>query len=238
MTNLAVINKEGQFVVDSRDVAEMTDIRHDDLLKKIRAYAEILDDSAKLPSQEFFIESTYQNSQNKTQPCYLLTKKGCDMVANKMTGEKGVLFTATYVTKFEEMEKQTQLQQFKIPKTYIEALRLSADLEEERQRLESQLQIQAPKVEAFTRFISAENVQSMNTVAKTLGIGRNKLFAFLRGKKILMYNNVPFQKFLDAGYFEVKETTFLMNGIEMNKPQTFVTPIGQTWLSKLVQKQN
>jgi len=39
-------------------------------------------------------------------PCYLITKKGCDMVANKMTGEKGVLFTATYVTKFDEMEKQ------------------------------------------------------------------------------------------------------------------------------------
>src|SRR5690606_23636378 len=33
-------------------------------------------------------------------------RKGCDMVANKMTGEKGVLFTAAYVTKFEEMERQ------------------------------------------------------------------------------------------------------------------------------------
>ena len=43
---------------------------------------------------------------NKSYPYYLLTKKGCDMVANKMTGTKGVLFTAAYVTKFDEMEKQ------------------------------------------------------------------------------------------------------------------------------------
>jgi hypothetical protein len=45
------------------------------------------------------------DTQNQSRPCYLLTRKGCDLVANKMTGEKGVLFTATYVTRFEEMEK-------------------------------------------------------------------------------------------------------------------------------------
>jgi hypothetical protein len=53
---------------------------------------------------EFFIESKYKDKSGKESLCYLLTKKGCDMVAHKMTGEKGVLFTATYVTKFEEME--------------------------------------------------------------------------------------------------------------------------------------
>ncbi|MFP3468412.1 hypothetical protein SB754_23245, partial [Leifsonia sp. SIMBA_070] len=30
------------------------------------------------------------------------------MVANKLTGEKGVLFTAAYVTKFEEIEQTIQ----------------------------------------------------------------------------------------------------------------------------------
>lgn len=63
-------------------------------------------DSSKLSSQDFFIESAYINSQNKPQPCYLITKTGCDMVANKTTGEKGVLFTATYVTKFNQMEEE------------------------------------------------------------------------------------------------------------------------------------
>lgn len=67
----------------------MIDVRHDDLLKKIRGYVGILDkgfdDSEEFPSRQFFTEGTYINSQNKEQPNYLLTRKGCDMVANKMT---------------------------------------------------------------------------------------------------------------------------------------------------------
>ena len=99
-----------QPTLDSREVAEMVEKQHDQLLRTIRGYIEILDgaDSAKLQSQNFFIPSVYLNSQNKEQPCFLITKKGCDLIANKMTGEKGILFTATYVTKFEEMTKQLQ----------------------------------------------------------------------------------------------------------------------------------
>ena len=58
-----------------------------------------------MQTANFFVPSTYLDAQNQERPCYLITRKGCDMVANKMTGEKGVLFTAAYVTKFEEMEK-------------------------------------------------------------------------------------------------------------------------------------
>ena len=57
-----------------------------------------------LDSANFFIPSTYVDPKGEIRPCYLLTRKGCDMVANKMTGEKGVLFTAAYVDKFYEME--------------------------------------------------------------------------------------------------------------------------------------
>jgi len=102
--NLQVINHENILMVDSREVAEMVDRQHNELMKSIRQYCEYLG-QGNIAQSEFFTESTYTNAQNKEQPCFLLTRKGCDMVANKMTGEKGVLFTATYVTKFEEMEK-------------------------------------------------------------------------------------------------------------------------------------
>lgn len=52
-----------------------------------------------MQSQDFFIESTYTNSQNKEQPCYLLNKEGCELVANKMNGTKGILFTVAYLTR-------------------------------------------------------------------------------------------------------------------------------------------
>lgn len=108
MNNLSIINHNGQFTIDSREVAEMTDVRHSDLLEKISTYAATLDSSenGEFRSRNFFIPSNYMVEGNTKQyPCYLLTRKGCDMVANKMTGEKGVLFTAAYVTKFEEMGK-------------------------------------------------------------------------------------------------------------------------------------
>lgn len=118
MNNLIIkqFNIGGQAVpvVDSREVAEMVEKEHSNLMRDIRGYVSILENS-KLNSQNFFIKDTYKvEGNNKTYDCFLLTRKGCDMVANKMTGEKGVLFTAEYVTRFEEMEKSLKGQPLKL----------------------------------------------------------------------------------------------------------------------------
>lgn len=105
MNKLQLINENGKIYVDSRQVAEMIGKDHAMLMRSIRNYEEILA-TAKLQAPDFFIKSSYLDNQGKLRPCYKLTRKGCDMVANKLTGEKGVLFTAEYVTRFEEMEKQ------------------------------------------------------------------------------------------------------------------------------------
>lgn len=106
MNKLTIIKKDGQLLVDSREVAGMVDKRHSDLLRDIKGYKTVIEQNANLRSDSFFVEDTYKNENNQMYPCYLLTKKGCDMVANKMTGAKGVLFTAEYVTQFEVMEEQ------------------------------------------------------------------------------------------------------------------------------------
>lgn len=103
--NLQVITHNGIEVIDSREVAHMVEKPHSDLMKSIRNYADALN-AGDFSSVDFFIPSTYTDGKGETRPCYLITKKGCDMVANKMTGEKGVLFTAAYVTAFEEMQKR------------------------------------------------------------------------------------------------------------------------------------
>ncbi|BCZ46855.1 hypothetical protein psyc5s11_29220 [Clostridium gelidum] len=88
----------------------MTGKAHDQLMRTIRGYIKVLDDSAILQTPNLFIESTYLDANNLSRPCYLLTKKGCDMVARLIRRlvkkESYLQFTATYVTKFEEMEKQ------------------------------------------------------------------------------------------------------------------------------------
>ena len=119
MNQLKVVSFNSQLVTDSRDVAEMVGKEHKNLMRDIKGYVEILE-SSKLSSQNFFIPHTYKTvGNNKTYDCFLLTRKGCDMVANKMTGEKGVLFTATYVTRFEEMEDQQKVN-FTLPEDPLE----------------------------------------------------------------------------------------------------------------------
>ena len=61
--------------------------------------------NAKLRSDNFFIESSYRSGTGKEYKCYLLTRKGCDMVANKTTGRDGIIFTAVYVEKFHDMNE-------------------------------------------------------------------------------------------------------------------------------------
>lgn len=154
------INTSAIETIDSREVAEMVDMEHKNLLSKIRKYVEILDGS-KLSSPQFFVPSTYVNNQNKEQPCYLLTKKGCEMVANKLTGEKGVIFTAKYVNRFAEME-----QKIKLPKTDREILFLSVKVQEETAQRVDVLEEKVSDLEKSTTIDSSQQY-TLERIAKT-----------------------------------------------------------------------
>lgn len=95
-----------QDVMDSRDVAKMIGKNHHNLVRDIRRYINDMSQNSKLSSDDFFIESSYQAGTGKNYPCYLLTKQGCEFVANKLTGKKGTIFTATYVSLFNEYEAE------------------------------------------------------------------------------------------------------------------------------------
>lgn len=124
--NNQLINVSPVETIDSREVAEMVGIQHKDLLKKVRNYEGILT-SAKLRPLDFFVPSEYKDIKGEIRNCYLLTKKGCEMVANKLTGEKGVIFTAKYVNRFEEMENHIKQQTPALPSNYLEALERLVD---------------------------------------------------------------------------------------------------------------
>ncbi|MGW7932151.1 Rha family transcriptional regulator [Staphylococcus xylosus] len=138
MQNLQVVEQNNEFYLDSRKVAEMIDKNHAHLMRDIRSYTEVIEDNPKLDSRNFFVESTYINSQNKPQPCYLLTKKGCDIVGNKMTGAKGTLFTAMYVDAFHEMDEH--IKQLNVPQTPMEVLELFFAQHKEQKQFNEQMQ--------------------------------------------------------------------------------------------------
>ncbi len=109
--------------IDSRDIAEMVEIEHSNLLKKVASYNKILEKS-KITSLDYFIPDTYSVENNKRKyPCYQFTKMGCEFIANKFTGERGVIFTAKYVKRFNEME---QLPKAPIVPTSIEDIMIAS----------------------------------------------------------------------------------------------------------------
>ena len=98
-----------QKYIDSREVAEMVGKEHKELLRDIRRYCEQLGES-KIALTDFFTESEYTDKSNRKKPCYLVSKKGCEFIAHKLTGVKGTEFTAKYINRFHEMEDKIQYQ--------------------------------------------------------------------------------------------------------------------------------
>lgn len=90
------------------------------------------------------------------------------------------------------------------------------------------------KADKYDTIQASENSMTMETVAKIIGFGRNNLFKYLRDKQILMRNNHPYQRFIDAGYFEVSEFVVKHNnGYIESKTQTYVTQKGVDYILSL-----
>lgn len=90
-----------------------------------------------------------------------------------------------------------------------EAARAWADQYEHRLKLEAKAREDAPKVEFFESVAESKDAVEMKAVSSTLNyvaVGRNKLFAILREQNVLQSNNIPYQKYIDAGYFRTIET--------------------------------
>lgn len=239
MTQLQLINEHGKIYADSRQVAEMIGKRHDHLMRSIDGYVEVLGQNPKLGADNFFVKSSYQAGTGKTYPCYKLTRKGCDMVANKLTGAKGILFTAEYVTRFEEMEKQLQTQQllpnFNDP---VASARAWADAMEAKQKALLELKEAQPKIE-FAEAIQASNESiSVSTFAKILkqnGIdtGERRLYEYLRNHGYLCssakQHNLPRQLYMEKGYFEVDTKVFKTPWTTKYTHIPKITPKGQEY---------
>jgi anti-repressor protein len=124
-----------------------------------------------------------------------------------------------------------------IPKTLPEALRLYATEIEKREKAEAQLAIAAPKAEFFDTITDCKDATDMGRVAKVLdmGIGRNNLFEFLRKKHVLMQNNIPYQNYVDVGYFRVIVSTYNKPDGSVNaSTKTLVYVKGMDFIRKLL----
>lgn len=199
--------------ISSREVAEMMGMTskdgHSDLMKKIIKIDETLL-SEKIPTANYWFESTYKDSTGRTLKEYQVTKKGCEMLAHKSTGNKGILFTHKYMERFEQMEKAIQERNEKASLLLAiyegGQLGVSASkrlVEIETQELNQQVQVMAPKAESYDQFIDANGTYTTTNACKMLGLNRTEVFKVLREKGMVYKNKTEAtKKAVDKGYFK------------------------------------
>ena len=109
-------------------------------------------------------------------------------------------------------------------------------------QLNERIRHDQPLLEFANQVSNSENLIDMNAMAKlaieeNIPIGRNRLFRWLRENEILMSDNLPYQKFIDRGYFAVKESVFETGSMTKTYQQTFVTGKGQQFIIGLLKKE-
>lgn len=134
--------------------------------------------------------------------------------------------------RWEELENANN----KLPQTFAESLRMLANQVELNEKQALQLKEQKPKVE-FAESISRteETIQVGDFARLTKKYGQKDLFKLLRTHDVMFYkgkNNVPYQRYIDAGYFQVQETVVTNKGFSAITYTSYVTGKGQIWLNK------
>ena len=109
------------------------------------------------------------------------------------------------------------------------------------EKLNERIRHDKPLVEFAEQVSDTTNLIDMNAMAKlaraeNIPVGRNRLYSWLKGKGVLMANNLPYQTFIDCGYFAVKESVFETPTMTKTYQQTFVTGKGQLFIIGLLRK--
>lgn len=241
------LTKDEIQTIDSREVAEMMDKSHGALMTDIQGRKDgkgvgvipvLLKGNFRL--SEYFIESTYKDASGKPNKCYLITKKGCEILGNKQQGAKGILFTARYVERFNQMEQMLKEQKRESytfedkrkranawlreqeESEYKQLILLKATLEERIDKLKLK-----PMADKFTAFMDKDGTFGFRDLVKHLnGLGlnvkENEIREFLKEKSIICKQGSKYvisQKGVRDGYGLMRDNIVG----EKNRPETRYT---------------
>jgi phage antirepressor YoqD-like protein len=123
-----------------------------------------------------------------------------------------------------------------LPNNFKEALLMLIEAEDVKEALTNEIKLLQPKADFYDAVIPIESSIDVGAAAKVLncGMGRNKLFEFLRDRRLLQDDNEPYQKYVNQGLFEVELIPVMINGIKDVKTKTLVTPKGLEYINKLI----
>lgn len=199
MNELQILGNEN--IMTSLEISEITGKRHDQILRDIRDEIEKLEKQG-IGAEHIFVLGEYLDKNNQKRPMYSLTKEGVLQLAARYDA----------VVRFKLIEKATKPREYtqkELLLMQLESIEKIEKLQLENKQQAQQLIEQAPKVEFYNDVTGSETTAEIGTVAKILGfknVGRNILFDILRKQGILKADNIPYQKYVDNGYFRVIES--------------------------------
>ncbi len=222
MNELTYVKNEPGFpAMTSLEIAGLCDKRHDHVMADIRNMLQQLN----IQSPEF--SGDYRDDRGRSYPLFHLPK---DLCLTLVSGYN-VALRKRIIDRWLELESG---QRVSVPQSLPEALRLAADLAEQKQRLAEELAAAAPKVEFVDRYVAASGSMSFRQVAKLLKAKEPEFRSFLLDSKIMYRLGgglTPYSQHTEAGRFEVKTGTAAVSNHAFS--QARFTAKGVKWIGGL-----
>lgn len=193
----------------------------------VKALAEILDVSeATIKRAVEKVRSLLGGVETNSQGGYLLNEEQTTIVKNEIAKHHNL-----------------QSRQIDSVSTELEENQIIASamaiLQARNEELKKQNEKLLPAANFAYQLCSSKDAIEIGECAKVLNknIGRNRLFEFLRNNNVLQSNNIPYQKYIDAGYFRVIESKYVApNGETKISLKTVVFQKGVAYINKLLSK--
>jgi phage antirepressor YoqD-like protein len=215
------LSTQAVMTMSSREIADLTGKQHGHVKRDIEKIIEALNH----PHLE---SSTFVHNGNEYQEYHL----DRDLTLTLVSGYNVALRFAI-IKRWDELEKANQ---FKVPQTYADALLLAANQAKELEQKNHALALAAPKIEFADAIAGADKGVKLGQFAKTVGLGPVTIFRILRELKIFMSRgdsyNLPYQQYVECGYFTVKQGTFETNSTTRISHTAMITGKGEIWLRK------
>ena len=229
--NLITANQP--LTMSSREIADLVDSRHDNVKRTIETLAEkgviaFPQTEEKATAGRPAIEYVFSGGKGKRDSL---------IVVAQLCPE----FTAKIVDRWQQLEDQVASQAVAIPQTLPEALRLAADLAEQKAQAEARLAIAAPKADAFDLISASDEALTYTQAAKVLGLKRKDLVAKLHSEGWHYRLNkswVAYDRYIKNGFLQYKEAKYTDDdtGSEVVKPYCHITQKGVTRLASMLGK--
>ena len=235
MSAIVATQVNGVMVVDSRLIAEDIGIAHNALMQNIRNHQSPIEKDFGLIQ----FENGIGTGNRPIRFCYLTEDQSYFILTLSRNTERVMDAKAALVKAFSRLRQEQVKPQLALPQTYLEALEALVASEKEKQALQIEAAVNAPKVKLANQFIERDGLTMIGDFAKDHGsMGRNQLFALLRDKGVLYQlkdrTHEPYQRFINEGLFVLKPAGVTVFGKE--KYTTLLTPKGVQWLCTRLEK--